>query len=264
MNDIFLILVLLSLPAIVVGAIKPRWVMPWAATPKRLPAIGLYCAVLVASFVAFGVTSEPQEAATAEADTTEQATQEAPEPEPATIATTEPEPTQTEADLDWGIDRADTLAAEHMPEGQAGFIRVMEQAAADYEEALRQGANDLRLSRIDRQRRDESRQYTDQGHVTDWVGVLDHMGTNREGKAYVQIWTGDMVSFKTWNNALSDIQAGSLIPQDSPIYDALMDLPLDTPVRFSGRIVDEASVTEHGSVTQPEFIVVFSSIEPIN
>lgn len=56
MNDLFLLLVLLSLLAICISVITPRWAMPWDRNPGRLKGIGLYGAATVVFFVGFGLT----------------------------------------------------------------------------------------------------------------------------------------------------------------------------------------------------------------
>ncbi|MCE8004219.1 hypothetical protein [Billgrantia ethanolica] len=92
MNSAFLILVLVAQVAIVIALIKPAWAMPWAQSPRRLPAIGLYAAILVVSFVGFGVTLEDEAAQVAEADAGEAQAEQ--------VAAAEPEATQEPADLE--------------------------------------------------------------------------------------------------------------------------------------------------------------------
>ena len=74
-------------------------------------------------------------------------------------------------------------------------------------------------------------------------------------------------AIKTWNNALSDIFDETLIENGSELYNAIADLSKGDKVVFSGTFasderdfIREASVTERGSMTDPEFILKFSDV----
>lgn len=249
MSDIFILLVLLALLAIVVGLINPRWTMPWAAAPGRLKVVGMYFLVAIACFIGFGVTMEPAEQASAAAETTDR---------PAKTATTKatPEPSPAKPDP---LSPAELVAAR-MPENQKKFLKVMAGAAEQYESA----PNELVKSTIDKQRRTDSREFTPSGKLSGWVGVLERLGTNGDGNGIVVIRANPNTTFQTWNNAFSDIEDKTLIPNGSALYNAVAQLAEGTPVTFSGRLVDEGSTTERGSVMEPEFIVRFSQIEPLH
>lgn len=245
MSDIFLVVLLLSLIALIAGIIKPRWALPWAATPSRTKAAGLYVTAILVSFVGFGITTDHTEQATAAATETEQQESTAtaqPEPEP------EPEPlSPTE------------LANKSMPEAQKSFLAVMADAAKAYEDA----PNELVKSSIERDRRTESREFTKDG-MSAWTGVLERLETNGDGHGIVVIRANPNTTFQTWNNAYSDAQYNTLIPNGSELYNTVAGLATGTPVRFSGNIVSEGSATERGSVIEPEFIVRFSNVEPLH
>ncbi|WP_189469775.1 hypothetical protein [Litchfieldella qijiaojingensis] len=251
MSDLFIAVLLIAVLALIVGVINPRWALPWSPSPKRLSAIGIYSAIVVVSFIGFGlsVDSEDQEQVT-EGATTQQSDS------GAAVAATEPEP---EAEPE-PLSSFERVAAE-MPANQRNFLAVMADAAAQYDEA----PNELVQSRIDRERKVASREFVGEGGlVTNWVGILETLGTNGDGNAIVTIRGNDQVVFKTWNNALSDMEAKTLIPHDSDLYVALAELSEGTAVTFSGRLRDEGSMTERGSVMEPEFIVRFSSIAPLD
>lgn len=246
MANIFLIVLLFSLLAIVVGVINPRWAMPWATTPSRIKATGLYVAVMLACFIGFGITTDSAEQRAAAEDPAEQqatAAAEAPAPAP------EPDPLSPSE-----------LVVERMPEDQKSFLDVMAEASEAYKDA----PNELVKSDIDRDRRTNSQEFTPGGELSGWVGVVEHLGTNGDGNGIVTIRANPITTFQTWNNAISDHRHKTLIPHDSELYDAIAQLAEGTPVVFSGRLLDEGSTTEHGSVTEPEFIVRFSSIKPLH
>ncbi|KMQ73997.1 hypothetical protein [Marinobacter subterrani] len=247
MSDIFLVVLLLSLIALVAGMIKPRWALPWASTPSRGKAAGLYVAAILASFVGFGITTDQAKKATADATETEQrTTTETAQPEPA--AEPEPEP----------LSPAE-LAANNMPEAQKSFLAVMADAARAYEDA----PNELVKSTIERDRRTDSREFTKDG-LTAWTGVLERLETNGDGNGIVVIRANSHTTFQTWNNAYSDAQYNTLIPNGSELYTKVAQLSVGAPVRFSGNIVSEGSATERGSVIEPEFIVRFSNVEALH
>jgi hypothetical protein len=105
------------------------------------------------------------------------------------------------------------------------------------------------------------------------------METTSDGSASVSITLADGVTVNTWNNAFSDdivTQAGvqTLIPQGTKLYSALSELAVGAKVTFSGEFIrsndfatfqdsiEETSLTEEGSMTDPEFLMHFRSIKP--
>ncbi|SFU00101.1 hypothetical protein SAMN04487956_14916 [Halomonas saccharevitans] len=252
MSDLFIVILLVALLALIVGAINPRWALPWSSKPKRLSAIGLYSAIVVASFVGFGLTMDAETAKQGSEETSQQRAggDDITAAESEAAAEPDPEP----------LSPAERVA-QRMPENQQEFLSVMANAAAEYDDA----PNELVQSRIDRERKSASREFVgDGGLVTNWVGILESLGTNGDGNGIVTIRANEQVVFKTWNNALSDIDARTLIPHDSELYETLAGLSKGAAVSFSGRLIDEGSMTEKGSVMEPEFIVRFSSITPLN
>ena len=68
---------------------------------------------------------------------------------------------------------------------------------------------------------------------------------------------------------LSDFADGTLISPESPVYEQVSRLAIGTTVVFSGSFlssemdyVEEASVTEEGSMMEPELIFRFEAIRP--
>ncbi|PND29651.1 hypothetical protein C1I89_33590 [Achromobacter pulmonis] len=240
METIFLILLLASLVALVVGIVSPRRAMPWAKSATRFKALGLYLGIAVICFVGFGVSTDAKKA----------------EPTATTVAA---ESTPTPAVQPKKLSPAELVAAR-MPDSQKGFLALMEKAAREYEAA----PNELVKSKIAQQRKVDSRPFTPQGKVQNWTGTIEQLATNGDGKGIVVIRSSSTVTFQTWNNALSDLEHKTLIPQSSSLYDTVASLDVGTPVSFSGSLVAEGSATEHGSVTRPEFIVRFDQISPLH
>ena len=82
MLDLFAVCVLLSLLAVILSIINPKWVMRWKESPSRLESLGLSFGALSVSFIAFGITSdsiEKNENETGEPEPTEQVAEKIPE-----------------------------------------------------------------------------------------------------------------------------------------------------------------------------------------
>lgn len=184
------------------------------------------------------------------AETTEEATT----PEEAPAETTEAEPT-SEADSEFGT----------YPESQAAFISGVEAAAEAYDAA----ETELQMSKVLRDRDKDLLATIGGSGVTEWVGVIDEVGANGEGKAHVTIEIGDDIKVKTWNNAFSDLMDETLIPESSPLFDALLTMKRGDKVTFSGEFVEGSdtplsttNITEVFSAISPEFLFRFSAIAP--
>lgn len=161
--------------------------------------------------------------------------------------------------------QAASAPAQALPKEQAALSSAVQAAKAQY----RAAPNELKKSAVRTQRKGAIEQAL--GGVLefkDWRGTLTSMKTNSEGKAYVEIRSADKsFSVKTWNNMLSDVEDQTLIAQDSPLFAAIAELSEGAAVSFSGRFVEdpkdgirESSMSEAGSMTDPEFIAKFSEI----
>ena len=104
----------------------------------------------------------------------------------------------------------------------------------------------------------------------EWVGEIRRLTTESDGKAHVSIkLKGSNTIIENWNNSLSDFSSDTMISRGDALYRSLMDVKDGDEVTVSGTFivegggqdyVREASVTEEGSMTSPEFIVRFSQI----
>jgi hypothetical protein len=103
--------------------------------------------------------------------------------------------------------------------------------------------------------------------IQNWVGAIEKLTSNSEGKGVVEIKIDDAVVVKTWNNALSDIGDRTLIDPTAPLFNKVSVLEKGQKVLFSGSFfhkdtdcVEESSLTLEGSITSPDFIMKFSDI----
>jgi hypothetical protein len=105
-----------------------------------------------------------------------------------------------------------------------------------------------------------------------WAGQVQKITTESDGSAYISIkLEGTNIEIKTWNNSLSDIMSHTMIQRNDPLYQSLMNLKEGDQVLVSGTFVAsdnndhpdyivEQSLTEEGSMKEPEFLVKFSQI----
>jgi hypothetical protein len=165
-----------------------------------------------------------------------------------------------------------SMAYRGMPPAQQLFCDAVASASEEYANARAQGANELKLSKLRTKRRDGMQAAVADGVAKDWLGVVEQLKTNSDGKAILKVafacgTAHGPVRFATWNNALSDIRDDTLIPQTSKVFNVLADLGERKPIKFSGSLLPEKlngfkeeSLTEGGSMDEPVFIFRFSSV----
>lgn len=154
-----------------------------------------------------------------------------------------------------------------MPEGQRTFVQVVSDHAAEFGESR----NELQESRVRDRRKEAISATLDSRSISFWVGTINQLETNMDGKAILSVRIAPNIDIKTWNNAFSDLSSNTLIEKDSPIYNSLLDLSNGQRVVFSGSFfpsesdfIEETSITIQGSLKNPEFLFQFSSVRPIN
>ena len=106
--------------------------------------------------------------------------------------------------------------------------------------------------------------------VTDWIGTVDKIDSTITGGAVLSIAVLANVDFGTAPNALSNIGNNTLISPDLPLFQTIGTLQVGQKVRFSGQLfssptdcIQEASVTDTGSMQNPLFITRFISLTPL-
>lgn len=156
---------------------------------------------------------------------------------------------------------ADQQVAITYGEFQKEFMTVI----ADFARTYPAQQNELQKSALVTQRQQRFTKIKgDPRRVRDWIGVLEDMGTNGDGKAWVVIrLSPNLLTVSTWNNAFSDAQDQSLIPQSSPLFSRLAAMQKGNVVKFSGRLKRATNLTEEGRMVTPNFLFIFSDIEKI-
>lgn len=106
--------------------------------------------------------------------------------------------------------------------------------------------------------------------VANWVGRIVTLSSNTDGLGVLGIEIAPNVLLKTWNNSFSDSADKTLLQPDSRVLQVVSGLSKGRPVRFSGTLFrgapdcfHETSMTQGGSMTNPEFVFRFSDIEPV-
>ena len=105
---------------------------------------------------------------------------------------------------------------------------------------------------------------------SNWNGKIEAIESVGVEYAYVSISICKNVTIKTWNNEFSDMFDKSLIHIDSELYERIIDLEKGNSVITSGSFTksdtdyfQETSITDSGSLTEPEYLVKFGEIEKI-
>ena len=161
---------------------------------------------------------------------------------------------------------SESIGPSQGPDEQRQFVSTFQRAIDDYNEASTelQAANALNV------RDAELCTITSQGQVDDWIGVVESVGANGDGKGVLAIEIAPDLVLKTWNNAFSDIGDGTLIEPSSELFEKVLPLEGGETVRFSGRFVGgsnhclkDSRLTDNGRATDPDFIIKFRDVEVV-
>lgn len=152
-----------------------------------------------------------------------------------------------------------------MPKEQKEFLREIIEA-----QQLSSGAaNDMQRGGIKNKRDKRICQILKALKVKDWIGQVDTISANSDGKGVISILIGDKIWVKTWNNEYSDMRDATLVSPESKLFMEASNLREEQLVIFSGTFirpefgedcVREGSLSLSGKVEEPEFIFRFSSV----
>jgi hypothetical protein len=129
--------------------------------------------------------------------------------------------------------------------------------------------NELKLTNIRKQRKSELKKLFKNRKVSNWKGKITSLTTGSDQKAYVEI----KVHTVNLNITVKNSMFGEGILGNTKTYNNLTELEIGDFVDFSGRFIydyenkdylNELSVTEYGSMDEPEFEFVFKSINQYN
>lgn len=151
-----------------------------------------------------------------------------------------------------------------MPEEQRRLLQTVARARALFVAA--KNPEEKRRARRERSR-DLCMGLPDASAV-EWLGEIEDVSVTRDLRGIVRIRLGDGIVVRTWTTGASDLNDRTLMGLSDPLFAEAMALRKGDKVVFSGAFprdsddcLREASLTVHGSLTRPEFIIRFSRIE---
>jgi hypothetical protein len=156
--------------------------------------------------------------------------------------------------------------ADRDTDRQREFIDVLDDFAARYSQA----PNEMAKGALRPQRAKAICSLMNRDvKVRGWVGEVKKMSSNNEGKGVIEISISPRVSVKTWNNAISDIGDQTLLEPGSLPHTQAVQLHPGQNIEFSGTFLladkdclRESSLTQRGSMSEPEWIFRFQTITP--
>jgi hypothetical protein len=155
-------------------------------------------------------------------------------------------------------------APVNIPPQEENFIKIISQAQTDAKNA----DNDMQKGGI-KVRRDKSIcTLMPNKAVKNWVGKVNKVGANSDGKGVLVVTLAKGITLKTWNNEFSDMSSKTLIDPNSKLFQNASMLKKGDSITFSGTFLPgkdgeciyEGSVSLSGKLRDPEFIFRFSSV----
>jgi len=150
-----------------------------------------------------------------------------------------------------------------IPAEEQAFLAAVQQGQS----AFRAAPNDMAKGGTRSLRRDSICKSLTGMAISNWVGDIEQLSSNGEGKGVLELSLADSIHVKTWNNSFSDASDGTLIAPASPLFKGLSQMKVGDLVIFSGIFipdlldcVKETSLSLEGSMTDPEFLFRFSSV----
>lgn len=156
-----------------------------------------------------------------------------------------------------------------LPATQVAFAGAVETARGESEAAT----TDLQRANVLNTRSEAMCGAVPDGRIEKWVGTVETVDANGEGKAVVTLSIEEDIEIGTWNNALSDFDDHTLIEQGTPLFDQALALSPGDKVEFSGtlksgsesndRCYYTSNLTEVMSIDSPDYIVNFSELTKV-
>jgi uncharacterized protein len=219
--------------------------------PVRMHLIYKILLVLIAALIAIAwLNSRPRGLSLLPPDNDRSST-----PSPEVAPTPEVQPPQT---------AVPEPVAVRLPPDEAALVRIIAVSQKDASAAT----NDMQKGGIKHRRDADICSLTQSLSVNDWVGTLQTVDANSDGKGVLKIAIAREIAVETWNNEISDGSDNTLIEPGTPLFQAASSMKPGQVVRFSGHFLSgsegeclkEGSITLSGKLREPEFIFQFSSI----
>ena len=163
---------------------------------------------------------------------------------------------------------APTIREVHIyaPDDESSFVEAIERWGSVYAEA----PNDIARVGMRKSRRDAICAAIGYTRVTGWLGTIKEIGTSLNDQGTLTVALPEKGVLGTWSGIFSDGDNRTLIPKNSQLFRALAAMRVGTLIRFDGSFlaserdcVKERSVTEAGSMSDPDFVFQFTHVEAI-
>ena len=161
---------------------------------------------------------------------------------------------------------ADDTVKLTAPEQQSMFNGAIEK----FREAFRTAPNEMAAGAQRPKRGKAICAIVGKGAVKNWVGFVEEVSSNGDGYGVLTLQTGNGIKIGTWNNSLSDAGDNTLIDPDSAVFEQAVTLSVGQAVKFSGKFVRDKvdcvrdrSLTQAGSMEEPEYVMRFTAIEAV-
>lgn len=155
-----------------------------------------------------------------------------------------------------------------LPPEERGFIFAIDNGANAYNA----GSNDMAKGASRPARAHAICAAKRSSSVHDWIGTVDDLSSTSDGKGVLIVRISDNATLSTTNNGLSESLSTlkTLIDPASSVFTTASNLKKGDHVRFSGYFersntdcFTETSLTQEGSMTDPEFLFQFTAISPL-
>jgi hypothetical protein len=147
---------------------------------------------------------------------------------------------------------------------EAAFISAIGDAKSEYNN----GSNDLIKGAARVHRRERLCQLVQSMAVRGWTGTVAELSSSSSGKGVLVVSIGPQITVATTNNDFSDSIDHTLLDPSSNVFKQAVSLSKGQRVSFSGFFlpsktdcVEERSLTQDGSMTDPEFNFRFSDVQ---
>jgi len=149
---------------------------------------------------------------------------------------------------------------------EAAFISIISAARSEYNN----GSNDMAKGAARVHRRDRLCELLHSMVVRGWTGTIANLSSSSSGKGVLVVSIGPQIKIGTTNNDLSDSLDNTLLNPSSGVFGQVVSLTQEQRILFSGSFlpgdtdcVQETSLTQEGSMTDPEFLFHFTDVKAV-
>lgn len=146
---------------------------------------------------------------------------------------------------------------------EAAFVSVVSDTRSEYNN----GSNDMVKGAARVHRRERLCQLVQSMVVRGWTGTIVKLSSSSSGNGVLSVSIGPQITIGTTNNELSNSFDHTLLSPSSDVFRQVVSLSQDQQILFSGSFfpsdtdcVQETSLTQEGSMTDPEFLFRFTDV----